>query len=152
MSVYSLTELKDIMIIDRLSDVLKNKISLLVQLANVDGHFDTEERSFIYNVCIRKGVPLAVIGEIIDEVEPFDFPHNISHATAVDYLSECLLLMMVDGKVLPSEVRFCLEIGEELGFNKRLIEKLIKDLQELNHVTYKEVTKHVARIRFSNTY
>ena len=51
--------LKIIHIIKRkMNEVLKNKIHVLSQLANVDKDFDIRELSFIYDVCLRHNITL----------------------------------------------------------------------------------------------
>ena len=105
--------------------ILKKKINILIHLAGVDGHFAESERAFIYNICLRHGVDLDLIGYLIADPEPIEDLNHLSHETSIDYLSESLLLKMVDGKVLPTEIQFCLDIGERLGFDRVAIDELI---------------------------
>jgi len=123
--------------------VLRKKINILIHLAGADGHFDDSERAFIYNICLRHGVDLDTIGDLIAEPEPVGSLGALSHETAIDYLTESILLMLVDGKVLPSEILFCQDMGIRLGFPKSAVDELIHDIKEDFHITYDELHKHV---------
>ncbi len=130
--------------------VLRKKINILIHLAGADGHFDDKERAFIYNICLRHGVELDVIGDLIAEPESIGSLGALSHATAVDYLTESILLMLIDGKVLPSEVLFCQDMGLRLGFPKLAIDKLIEEIKEEFGIKYKELYGHVLALPHPN--
>ncbi len=124
--------------------VLRKKINILIHLAGADGHFDDSERAFIYNICLRHGVDLDTIGDLIADPEPIGSLGALSHATAVDYLTESILLMLVDGKVLPSEVLFCQDMGLRLGFPKVAVDNLIDEIKEDFDISYDELHQLVA--------
>ncbi|MCB0503907.1 MAG: TerB family tellurite resistance protein [Cyclobacteriaceae bacterium] len=119
--------------------VLRKKINILIHLAGADGHFDDSERAFIYNICLRHGVDLETIGDLIANPEPIGSLGALSHASAVDYLTESILLMLVDGKVLPSEILFCQEMGIHLGFPKLAVDELIEEIREDLHISYDDL-------------
>ncbi len=130
--------------------VLRKKINILIHLAGADGHFDDSERAFIYNICLRHGVDLDIIGDLIAKPEPVGSLGALSHTTAVDYLTESILLMLVDGKVLPSEILFCQDMGIRLGFSKSAVDVLIDEIKEDFHITYDELHKHVFELPHPN--
>lgn len=111
-----------------MTEQLKIKISILSQLANVDGHFDIRELAFIYNVCLRNNMAVDSIGDIIAEPEPVISLECLTADERAAYLTDILLLMMIDGKVLPKEIQFCLEIGKRLGFDPGAIQLFITEL------------------------
>ena len=130
--------------------VLRKKINILIHLAGADGHFDDSERAFIYNICLRHGVDLDTIGDLIAEPEPIGSLGALSHTTAVDYLTESILLMLVDGKVLPSEVLFCQDMGLRLGFQKAAVDQLIEEIKEDFGIKYDELHKLVLALPHPN--
>ena len=130
--------------------VLRKKINILIHLASADGHFDDSERAFIYNISLRHGVDLDSIGDMIEDPEPIGSLGALSHATAVDYLTESILLMLVDGKVLPSEILFCQDMGIRLGFPKLAVDELIEDIKEDLHISYDDLYASVLALPHPN--
>lgn len=130
--------------------VLRKKINILIHLAGADGHFDDSERAFIYNICLRHGVDLDTIGDLIAEPESIGSLGALSYATTVDYLTESILLMLVDGKVLPSEILFCQDMGLRLGFQKSTVDRLIDEIKEDFEIKYEELHAHVFALPHPN--
>lgn len=130
--------------------VLRKKINILIHLAGADGHFDDSERAFIYNICLRHGVDLDTIGDLIADPESIGSLGALSHATSVDYLTESILLMLVDGKVLPAEILFCQDMGIRLGFSKSGVDELIEEIKEDFGIKYEELHKHVLSLPHPN--
>lgn len=126
-----------------MNDLLKRKISVLIHLAGVDGHFDIKEKAFIYNVCLRNGIVLDEIGDLIESPEPIGSLHDLSYESKKDYLQSCLQLMLVDGKVLPKEIAFCIEMGERLGFQKKAVEDLVNQIDSKKNYTEEEINQLV---------
>ncbi len=130
--------------------VLRKKINILIHLAGADGHFDDTERAFIYNICLRHGVDLDTIGDLIAEPESIGSLGALSYDTAVDYLTESILLMLVDGKVLPSEILFCQDMSLRLGFPKSAVDRLIDEIKEDFGIKYEELHEHVLALPHPN--
>lgn len=113
-----------------MSEQLKIKLSILSQLANADGHFDIRELAFIYNVCLRNNITVDSIGDIISRPDPVISLDGLTAEDRAGYLTDMLLLMMIDGKVLPKEIQFSLEIGRRLGFDPDAIHSFIMELRD----------------------
>lgn len=107
---------------------LSAKISILSQLADVDGDFDMRELAFIYNVGLRNGMDVDRIGDIVANPEPVIHLEDLSIDDQQQCLTDILLLMMIDGKVLPKELEFCLTIAERLGFDAESVRLLVDGL------------------------
>lgn len=133
-----------------MDDTLKQKINILIHLACIDGDFDIKEKAFIYNLCLRHGVDLDLIGDMIESPEPIVTLSNLNMEKRVDYLTECMLLMLVDGKVLPKEVNFCLEIGENLGFERPSIEGIINETRDHLNISYESLKERIVKSTHSN--
>lgn len=119
---------------------IKDRISILTQLANVDGDFDVRELAFIYNVSIRNNLEVDSIADIINTPHPVISFTELSDSEKVDYMADILFLMMIDGRILPKEIEFSLVIGYKLGFCKNDIQELITQLQyqDVNEVHLKK--------------
>ena len=118
-----------------MTDQIKAKISILSQLANIDGEFDVRELAFLYNVCIRNDVQLDTIGDIISQPEPVISLEDLTREDQLNYLTDMLMLMTIDGKVLPAEVDFCIEIAERLNFDADAVALFIEELKSHSHVS-----------------
>jgi hypothetical protein len=107
---------------------LKEKLSMLIHLAHSDGEFSIQEKAFIYNVGLRHGVDLDTIGDLIEHPLEPEVPQNLTHEQRIEYMTQAMLLMLVDGKMLPKEIEFCIKIGEHLGYDPKSIKHLIADI------------------------
>ena len=129
-----------------MDDLLRKKISVLVHLACVDDHLDIKEKAFIYNVCLRNGVPLDEIGDLIEKPDAIQLPGELDHESRKDYMESCLHLMLVDGRVLPKEINFCNEMGEMLGFQKEAVVEMVNQIDGNRSYTEEEIIEMVARL------
>lgn len=116
-------------------------------MAKIDGHFDVKERAFIYNVCLRKGIPLDDIGDLIDYPEPIAEIVHLPDDIACEYLNDCMQVMIVDGKILITEKKYCLEIGERLGFDKDSITELIEKLQSNGTISDELLHRYIKQLK-----
>lgn len=123
------------------SGELINRISVLSQLAKIDDDVDVKELTFIYNVCLRNNIEVSDVAEIITHPNRSISFENSSIKEKIDLMTDLLLLMMVDGKVLPKEIDFCLSYSKKLGFSRNAINNLINDIQS-NGVLSEEVIKN----------
>jgi len=133
-----------------MNEKLRTKIGALSQLANIDGDFDIRELAFIYNVCLRNGVELDAIADIISKPGPVLSLSDLAPHEKDEYLSDILLLMMIDGKILPKEIQFCLEIGERLGFNSSALSELISELKYKNTITEELLKSRIEHLSKDN--
>jgi hypothetical protein len=129
-----------------MEDTLKRKINLLIHLANADGHFDIKERAFIYNVCLRHGIAVDTIGDLIEHPQELSIHANLPEEVRIDYLTDCLLLILVDGKLLPKEINFCYSIGVQLGFTKPVLDKLIELVHNQPAITSTILHEHILKL------
>lgn len=121
--------------------VLNKKLNILIRLAAVDGEFVPKEKAFIKAICERHGVNSSLVDEIIEGPDPIGSLGALSYQTTVDYLTESIMLMLVDGKVLNSEILFCEDIGLRLGFTKKSIDDLVEQIQENLDITIEQVRR-----------
>lgn len=126
--------------------VLKKKINLLIHLALVDGELDIRELAFIYNVCIRNGIDLDTIGDLIEQREPLEDMTTMSTEARIDHITDCLVLTLIDGKVLPKETSFVMEIAKHLGIDQAAMESLVQNLGSELTATPDEIRSRVTKI------
>jgi uncharacterized membrane protein YebE (DUF533 family) len=100
-------------------------LSTLVQLAAIDGHMDKSEKEHIYML----GKANNVSKEEIDELtkEPIDILPEVGTMTEdekFNLLYDIVQLMKIDSQVYLSEIKFCEDLAEKLGFKKKVISAL----------------------------
>lgn len=110
----------------------KNKINhlrSLVQLSFVDGKFDNPEKMYVYTIGKGNGISESEIDEIVNEEmksrehKELDFEGLISDEK-FEYLINIIQLMKIDGQVYLSEIRYCEEVAEKLGYDKKVVKKI----------------------------
>ena len=103
---------------------IKSKLSVLVQLANIDGDFAGEEKDLIYMIAKANGISQDEVNNMIENPEPLPPMSTISDEDKFEYLYHLVQLMKIDSQVYLSEIKYCEELAEKLGFRKNVISDL----------------------------
>lgn len=103
---------------------IKAKLSVLVQLANIDGDFAGEERDLIYMIGKANGIGEEEINNMVESPEPLPPLSTMSEDDKFEYLFHLVQLMKIDSQVYLSEIKFCEELAEKLGFKRNVISEL----------------------------
>lgn len=103
---------------------IKSKLSVLVQLANIDGDFAGEEKELIYMIAKANGISQDEVNNMIENPEPLPSLSTISDEDKFEYLYHLVQLMKIDSQVYLSEIKYCEELAEKLGFRKNVISDL----------------------------
>lgn len=103
---------------------IKAKLSVLVQLANIDGDFAGEERDLIYMIGKANGVSENEINDMVDNPEPLPPVSTMTEDDKFEYLFHLVQLMKIDSQVYLSEIKFCEELAEKIGFKRNVISQL----------------------------
>ena len=103
---------------------IKSKLSVLVQLANIDGDFAGEEKDLIYMIAKANGVSKEAINNLIEHPEPLPPLSTLSDEDKFEYLYHIVQLMKIDRQIYLSEIKYCEEMAEKLGFKKKVISSL----------------------------
>ena len=103
---------------------IKSQISTLIQLATVDGDFDGQEKLHILMVGRANGLSEAEIKELVEKPMPLPDLHTLSEDDKFEYLYNIVQLMKIDSQVYLSEIKYCEDLAEKLGFKRKVISKL----------------------------
>ncbi|WP_370088357.1 TerB family tellurite resistance protein [Ekhidna sp.] len=103
---------------------IKSKLSVLVQLANIDGEFAGEEKDLIYMIGKANGISEEEINDMVENPEPIPPLSTLSEDDKFEYLFHLVQLMKIDSQVYLSEIKFCEELAEKLGFKRNVISEL----------------------------
>ena len=129
-----------------MNPILRKKLQILVQLALADREFAEEERIFIEKICDRNGVDPSVIDQLADDREPVGSLGALSYQKSVEYLTDSIMLMLVDGKVLPGEVIFCQDVAIRLGFSKLATDELISIVSRNKRLSRSSLERQVMEL------
>lgn len=105
------------------------QLSILIQLSLIDNNLSPKEQRMIYTLGKANKIPEKQIEAV--------FNHHLRHARhemptitnltdedKFDYLFNIVQLMKVDEQVYLSEIRFCQNLAQKLGFKKAVIREL----------------------------
>ena len=107
---------------------IKAQISTLIQLANADGEFSGEEKQLIYMIGKANRMKEEEIDALVENPEPMPPVSTMSDEDKFEYLFQVVQLMKIDSQVFLSEIKYCEEIAEKLGFKKKVIGALSKQI------------------------
>lgn len=103
---------------------IKSKLSVLVQLANIDGDFAGEEKDLIYMIAKANGISQEEVNNMVENPEPIPPLSTLTEDDKFEYLYHLVQLMKIDSQVYLSEIKYCEELAEKLGFRKNVISDL----------------------------
>jgi len=103
---------------------IKSQLSMLIGLANADEDFADNERDLIMMIGKANGMSESEIEGLISKPEPLPSLTVMSDDEKFDYLFNVVQLMKVDNQVYLSEIKYCEDIADRLGFKKKVISLL----------------------------
>ena len=103
---------------------IKSQLSTLIQLAKIDGDFDGQEKLHILMVGRANGLSEQEIKDIVEEPLPLPDINTMTDDEKFDTLYNVVQLMKIDSQVYLSEIKYCEDIAEKLGFKRKVISAL----------------------------
>jgi uncharacterized membrane protein YebE (DUF533 family) len=103
---------------------IQSQLSALIQLANIDGEFAGEEKVMIMMIGKANGLTEQDIMELV--ANPIALPplSTMSTEDRFEYLYNIVQLMKIDSQVYLSEIKYCEELAEKIGYKKSVISAL----------------------------
>jgi hypothetical protein len=111
------------------SNNIRNHLKALVQLSIIDRDFGEPEKTYIYTIGKANKIEASDIDAIVKEVleakenESLNF-EGLMTEERFDYLYDIVQLMKIDGEVFLTEIRYCEEVAEKLGYDKKVVKKM----------------------------
>lgn len=104
----------------------RTQMSILIQLSLVDKQLSPPEKRMIYALGKANNIPENEIDELFDDLlgkKRHTLPPivDLTDEDKFDYLFNLIHLMKVDKKVYLSEIRFCEDLAEKLGYKKQVV-------------------------------
>ena len=108
--------------------MILRQLNILIQLATIDGTLATKERKLIEHIAKVNNVSDDQIKELLNKPESIPDLQVLSDDERFEYLYMVIQLMKVDGQVFKSEIVFCEELAEKLGYKKKVVSELSKNI------------------------
>ena len=104
--------------------MFKQQLNTLVQLASADGLMSNEEARFVKMLGKHNGMSDDEVDEIMRNPQPMEDLNLLSDDQKFEYIYSLVQLMKADGQVFKSEINFCENVAEELGYKRKVIAEL----------------------------
>lgn len=106
-----------------------NHLKSLVELAVSDRSFHTREKDLIYSIGKANKVPEAEIDKLVEDNLKHKGESELSFSALsfddkFEYLYNIIQLMKIDNEVFLSEVKYCEDLADKLGFDKKVVKKM----------------------------
>ena len=100
---------------------IQSHLSMLIGLAKADDDFADDEKQLIYMVGKANGLSTEDIDKLVDSPIPMAPISSMSDDEKFEHLYNVVQLMKIDSQVYLSEIKYCEEVAEKLGFKKKVI-------------------------------
>ena len=109
-------------------DSYTTHLSMLIQLALSDNDFAGPEKNLIYMIGKANGIKEIEIDELVQkhlnkEKITIEFK-ALSDAERFEFLYNIIQLMKIDNEVFLSEIRYCEQMAEKLGYQKGVVREV----------------------------
>ena len=124
----------------------KSHLKNLIALAKADGTVTDAELDLIYKAGAKLGLKQTEVAGLIDVVTIDDVTVLSNDSERFDQIFELVQLMMADGSIEDSEMDFCINIAEKMGFRKAIVGVLVRKVSSsLTEGLDKEAIKEKAK-------
>ena len=130
--------------------MITRQLNILIQLATIDGKLATKERKLIEHIAKVNNVPDAQINELLNKPEAIPDLQHLSEDERFENLYMVIQLMKIDGQVFKSEIVFCEEIAEKLGYKKKVVSELSKNIYSDPSITADRDMLRSKALKFRN--
>jgi uncharacterized membrane protein YebE (DUF533 family) len=125
--------------------MITRQLNILIQLATADGALAGKERKLIEHIAKVNNVSGDQIKKLLNSPIPITDLQHLSEEERFEYLYMVIQLMKVDGQVFKSEIVFCEDIAEKLGYKKKVVAELSKNIYSDPSITAdREMLKETA--------
>ena len=106
----------------------KDKLNILIQLAVIDRNLAGPEMKWMYTIAKAHGVNEDDIKEMLRQPKPIGDLNTLTDDERFEYLYLVIQMMKIDGQVFKSEISFCEDIAEKLGYQKKVVGEISKNI------------------------
>ena len=106
----------------------KAELNVLINLAASDKHVADRESKLIYLIGQANGIPKNEITEMLKNPQPIHNSSSLTKDEKFEHLYNLIQLMKMDGQVFRSEIVFCEQIAEKLGYKKGVVAEMSQNV------------------------
>lgn len=104
--------------------MIKEQLNILIHLATSDGIMAEKELRLIKTIAEAKGITEEEVNELISKPKPIADLEHLTIDQRFEFLYNVIQLMKADGQVFKSEIVFCEDMAERLGYNRKVVAEL----------------------------
>jgi len=104
--------------------MIKEQLNVLINLAASDRSVGEKEAKVIHSIGKANGLSKEEIAAMLNKPQPIGDLSSFSEEQKFENLYHLIQLMKSDGHVFKSEIHFCEEIAEKLGYKKAVVGEL----------------------------
>lgn len=102
----------------------KAELNILINLAVSDSKIEDREAKLIHMVGQANGMSKDEVTEMIKNPQPIGAMNALTSDEKFEHLYYLIQMMKMDGQVFKSEVTFCEQIAEKMGYKKGVVREL----------------------------
>ncbi len=102
----------------------KAELNVLINLAASDRNVADKESKLIHSIGKANGISTEEINQMLQNPKPINDLSSLTNDQKFEHLYYLIQLMKMDGQVFRSEVVFCEQIAEKLGYKKGVVAEI----------------------------
>jgi len=102
----------------------KAELNILINLAASDSNIGEREAKLIHMVGTANGMTREEVQSLIENPQPITQLGAMTSDEKFEHLYYLIQMMKMDGQVFKSEILFCEQIAEKLGYKKSVVGEL----------------------------
>lgn len=102
----------------------KTELNILINLAASDSKIEERESKLIHMVAKANGISKEEVAEMIKNPQPIGTISALTSDEKFEHLYYLIQMMKMDGQVFKSEISFCEQIAEKMGYKKDVVREL----------------------------
>jgi len=102
----------------------KAELNVLINLAASDKNVAAREAKLIHLIGKANGISKEDIDHLLEKPQPISNINSLTPEEKFEHLYYLIQLMKMDGQVFRSEIIFCEQIAERLGYKKGVVGEL----------------------------
>src|SRR5882762_11384104 len=104
--------------------MIKEQRNVLINLAASDNSVAEKESKTIHVIAKANGISREEVEEMLKKPQPIGSLSSLTEDQKFENLYHLIQLMKSDGQVFKSEIHFCEEIAEKLGYKKGVVAEM----------------------------
>jgi uncharacterized tellurite resistance protein B-like protein len=104
--------------------MVKDQLNVLINLAASDSKVAEKEAKVIHLIAKVNGIPRDEVEEMLKKPKPIGNFDTLTEDQKFENLYHLIQLMKSDGQVFKSEIHFCEQVAEKLGYKKGVVAEL----------------------------